>query len=269
MDKSRHALERFPFILVTGQARSGTTVVTRALAAHPQVQANGRESNYLGDLAQFIRANVEHPNRMRQCPVDADQFIAAFRTALYRVLFPAIDSVPSGIRAASAFSSIQVEWAEVAERLLPGLQWVLVIRNGIEVVESRRRHWNLAQHSFESHCRAWAAARRMFDWLEQRHNGFIVRHEQLLDRDGRERCMRDLQRHLGLEHSEACCEFVQNNRVSSRVVGAVDDGDLKSRSAPWTHWTDEERVAFERICGETCQRLRYPLPWCDVADSAD
>ena len=76
-----------PFVLVSGQARSGTTVLTQAMAAHPCLLSNGKESTWVRDVMDLLEANVDNESRMRQCLVSREEFIASFREATFKVLF--------------------------------------------------------------------------------------------------------------------------------------------------------------------------------------
>ena len=51
-------------LLVNGQARSGTTVLTRAIGSHPSVLSNMRESNYLDDVTRLLKNNLAKQNRL-------------------------------------------------------------------------------------------------------------------------------------------------------------------------------------------------------------
>ncbi len=266
------ALDSLPFVWITGQARSGTTVVTRAIAAHPQILCNGRENNFLGDLIRFVKSNVENKNRMRQCLMKPEEFAAAYRTATFEAMFPpsflqrqaTLEEGLQRFRATAAFSSLNLELADFANSFFQQVHWVMVIRNGIEVVSSRMQHWNLAGHDFEDHCRAWADAGNKFRWVQQRPNATVIRHEWLLDPDRAAVCFADLQQRLALDPSDAPLRFVTENRVSGRMrgdTGPLDRSVLATRSEAWRDWTSEQRDMYKKICGETARLLGYPIPF--------
>ena len=261
-----------PFVWITGQARSGTTVVTRAMEAHPQVLCNGRENNFLADLVAFVKTNVQHENRMRQCPVSPEDFAKAYRDATFDVMFPRSDletaTLPASRRqpykVVAAFSSLKSELADFADAFFHQLHWVLVVRNGIEVVDSRMNHWNLADADFAHHCRAWADASDMVRWSQGRRNVTVIRHEWLLDPAHTTRCFDELQQRLALDPSDAPVDFIMKNLVSGRRRGKVQNAgrdDLATRTEAWRGWTLEQQTMFKEICGETARLLGYPIPF--------
>lgn len=273
LDDSKYIMpSTLPFVWITGQARSGTTVVTRAIGSHPQVLCNGRENNFLADLVSFVKSNVQHPNRMRQCPVSPGDFAKAYRDATFEVMFPRAELHPpvhstggeQPYKAVAAFSSLNSELADFADSFFHQVHWVLVIRNGIEVVESRMKHWNLAKADFADHCRAWAAAADMVRWSTGRENATVIRHEWLLDPDQTRRCFADLQQRLSLDPSDAPMEFVNDHHVSGRRRGEVENVDretLAARAEAWREWTPAQRATYREVCGETARLLGYPIPF--------
>jgi predicted ATPase len=256
-----------PLILVSGQARSGTTVLTKAIAAHPQVYSNGKENNWLRDLALFLKGTLDDPSRVRQMSVSPEVFQARFRETAYELLFPDTSQVGAEVRAVSTFSSLREDMFDAIAMLFPNWFLVNIIRNGIEVVASRMQHASIGPgRDFSTHCVAWSHAADVVRWadeLEDKDRFFLVRHEQLLNPDSCREVFKALQLFLKLDDSPACERFVEMNFVSRNKGNAspqTEQGVLKRKDL-WKEWTDEQRRIFNEICCDSMEYFGYPIPW--------
>lgn len=263
-------LQELPLILVSGQARSGTTVLTRAIGAHPQVLSNLRENVWLRDIMAVVVQTHQDPTRVRELSVTKDSFLAEFRDTAYRVLFPKeiCEQNPSP-RALSTFSSLREDMFEAIPRFLPNYRLVNIVRNGLEVVASRLKHQHISEAGdFETHCFAWAHSLDVVKWFrarpEMKDRFFLVRHEQLLDADSCREVFGRIQHRFGLDRSDACERFVQENFVS-RIVAEDQSPQsaqgAQSRKNAWQSWSQEQRAVFERVCGEAMKEFGYEIPW--------
>ncbi len=260
-----------PLILVSGQARSGTTILTRAIGAHPQVLSNNRENVWLRDLMAVVVKTLDDPSRVRQLSVDSEDFLQAFRETAFRMLFPEdLFRGASDVRALSTFTSLRDDMFESLPRFLPNFQLLNIVRNGVEVVASRLKHTHISNAGdFRTHCIAWAHSIDIVRWFEQRPESrekfFLVRHEQLLDPDSCRDVFGRVQHRYGLDRSDACESFVRENFVSRNA----SDGDqspqtiegAESRKQAWQSWTVKQRSEFEEVCGLAMSELGYVIPW--------
>ena len=258
-----HAYSTLPFLLVSGQARSGTTVLTRAIAQHPDVHSNGLESNYVRDLSTMIALHTQG-QRTRQLAVPPGVFIERFRQAMLDVLFPRESTRSPLPRFVSTFSSLRPDALEQLPNLLPGLFVVNIIRSGVEVVASRMVHRVIGARSFKEHCDAWVTGWEMVKWGREQNAYFEVRHEQLLERSTCAKMFDELFGKLDLPSSTLPLEFVFKRHFN--VTRAEDETeeqaqDLAQRKHRWQSWTGEQKDQFESICGEAMSRLGYPIPW--------
>ena len=90
----KHRFEDLPLILVTGQARSGTTVLTHAFGAHPKIHSNLKESSIISDIAAALRVNLEKHGRRVQLTLTPSELTLNLRRVLLHCLFP--DSTDPG-----------------------------------------------------------------------------------------------------------------------------------------------------------------------------
>lgn len=265
-------LDDLPLILVSGQARSGTTILTRAIGAHPQVLSNNRENVWLRDIIEVIGNTLGDPSRVRQMSVEPDVFLEGFRETSYRMLFPdsLSDPVDDGVKALSTFTSLREEMFDVLPIVLPQFRLLNIVRNGLEVVASRLKHAHIRQAGdFRTHCVAWAHSVDIVHWFENhpeyKDRFFLVRHEQLLNAESCRDVFGRIQHRFGLDRSDACEKFVAGNFVSRNE----SDGDqspqtkegAESRKQAWQSWDLEQRSQFEEVCTEAMNRLEFKIPW--------
>lgn len=267
-------LQDLPLILVSGQARSGTTILTRAIGAHPQVLSNNRENVWLRDIMQVVSETLNDPSRVRQMSVEPDTFLGGFRETAYQMMFPKKLRDDFGgeveLKALSTFTSLREEMFDSLPEFLPNFRLVNIVRNGTEVVASRLKHAHISKAGdFKTHCIAWAHSIDVVRWFEDhpehKDRFFLVRHEQLLNADSCRDVFGRIQHRFGLERSDACEKFVQENFVSRNQ----SDGDqspqtsagAESRKREWQSWSKEQRIQFEELCGNAMERLSFKVPW--------
>lgn len=270
-------INELPLVLVSGQARSGTTILTKAIAAHPQVLSNGKENNWLRDLAGFAQETFGNESRVKQLAVSQSQFLDNFRGAAYQSLFPELAEYSAentnpleNIKALSTFSSLREDTFDMVPQLLPNVFLVNIVRNGIEVVSSRMSHQHIGKgRDFRTHCIAWAHGLHVVKWAESNDaiadRFFLVRHHDLLVAETCRDVFGKLQQRLGLDDSDACHDFVQQNFVSRNKGSASPQSaeGNRERQLAWQQWDQQQRDQFEEVCGAAMEHLGYPIPWGD------
>ena len=261
----QNPFDEIRWLVVTGQGRSGTTALTKAVAEHPHVCSNRVESNVMKDvlLAGYSSSKVE--SRIRQMVLPREEHDRVFRQMLTRLFFPqslwSRDEPPQRL---STFSAMSADAADFAVAALPGIHFANIVRNGVEVVASRMAHRVLGKHSFEHNCMAWAAALDMARWGNDRQDFTLIRHEQLLSPDTCRESMRLLQVRAGLNPSDSVAEYLlsqQRNQTTYDSESLDQAGDLSRRIERWTHWSADQRAMFEDICAPVMKYFGYSIPW--------
>ena len=263
-----HRFENLPLILATGQARSGTTVLTHAIGAHPEIRSNLKESSIINDIAASLRTNLENLSRKKELSVSPDQLALHFRRFLLHSLFPseAFEQNQPPPKAISTFSSMRYENFDFLAKIFPRLVIANIYRNGIEVVASRLTHSNIGQRfDFENHCTAWAHARDAMEWGSGKTAFVKVPHHDLADREKAESVFSNILTQVGLHDPKPCADFVLNNVINTNnspaVKDASDNAGLSDRVERWRDWTDQQREKFEDLCGDSMEFFGFPIPW--------
>jgi hypothetical protein len=154
--------------------------------------------------------------------------------------------------------------AQALAVLYPQARFVYIVRNGIDVVQSRTKFPVFSGQPFEQHCEFWVQAARKFDYLRQWDRCIEVRQEQLLVEP--EAAFARISAHLGIEDHPAPASYVRTTLVHSRGdVSTKVDVDVRrsltERAPSHADWSREQREAFRRICGATMGALGYQVPF--------
>lgn len=254
-----HRLENTKLLLVTGQGRSGTTVLTKAVAEHPEIYSNRVESNVMKDVLLAGQASSTMPSRIKQMVLPRVQHDLVFRRMLLSLLFPFNDDdkEPTAI---STFSAMNPAAAEFAIAVFPGIHFANIVRNGIEVVASRMMHRVFQAHPFENQCLAWAASLEMAKWGADREDFSLIRHESLLNHEACVTTFENLFQKVGLQPSSSVAEYVSQTQKNQTVLPEEDNPTLENRSERWNHWTAEQKRMFVELCGEAMDYFGYQVP---------
>lgn len=280
-----HRFENLPLVLVTGQARSGTTVLTHALAAHPRIHSNLKESSIIGDIAAVLRVNLEKPGRRRDLSVTPARLALNLRRFLLHSLFSdsqisqsaqnsggpenSLDTTPPPT-AISTFSSLRVEDLDFVSQLFPRMVIANIYRNGIEVVASRMTHSHIGpQFGFEQHCIAWSHARDSLQWGMGKTNFVPFPHHELFDVGQTKSLFKQLLDQIELADVTPCVGFVHSNVINTNNSPDIQsspgpsssNSNLASRVERWRNWTEKQREIFELKCGPTMSELGFQIPW--------
>ena len=276
-----HRFENLPLVLVSGQARSGTTALTHAFGAHPRICSNLKESSIVDDCAAMLRDNLERAGRLYDLTVSPEQLALNIRRFLLHSLFPtrptldkSNDSTETYIRepgvplAISTFSSLHLENLEYVTKIFPRLVIANIYRNGVEVVASRMTHSTIGRNfSFEQHCIAWSHARDAIQWGVDKPCFVAVPHHELLERETSNAIFRTALEKIGIVDVEACTELVHtqtvsvNNSPELSIHSESISSALEKRVERWRTWDRSQRLLFEKLCGETMKFFGFEIPW--------
>jgi hypothetical protein len=267
-------------IFQVGASRSGTIVLYKALGRHPAILAMPGENplvDPLAGLAASFESGDEAWYFRESVRLDPPRLYAKLRDLIFettggphmgfRTLAKALARDPLGF-AAKRHWCVKCFPLEASARALcalyPEARFVYIVRNGVDVVQSRTKFPVFSGQPFEQHCEFWVQAARKFDYLRQWDRCIEVRQEQLLSEP--EAVFARICRHLGTDDHPAPAEYVRTTLVHSRgdvstQVGVDVRKSLTERAPSHETWTAEQRETFRRICGPDMERLGYAMPF--------
>jgi hypothetical protein len=265
-------------IVVSGAARSGTTVVTQALGRHPAIASPLGEAPYLAVLGRSVTpfaggtaaaAYFTDSLRISRGALDERLRQLAFEVALG----PHFGLATLLRHAARHRGRLASHWCarvspdEDAARglrvLFPALRFVHVVRSGVEVVASRQRFPAFRGLAFQDHCRAWARNVSVSRFLVARKDTLVVRHEELLaDPEG---SVARVLEGLGVPPHAGPAAFAAGTHLhpldAPTAFGVAVRDVVATRPAAHADWSAEERAIFVSVCGEAMQETGYGIPF--------
>lgn len=138
--------------------------------------------------------------------------------------------------------------------LFPGAKFLLMIRDGRQVVHSLRHFVEPMEH--QQACRVWrnhTCTGIEYGRSEAKGSVHIVRYENVVT--DTEASLRDIYDFIGESYEPASAEFIRSKEpINSSFEGESTEDKLAPR---WPAWTHEERSYFQECAGELLIELGY------------
>lgn len=253
-------------IFIIGAPRSGTSVLSWALAAHSQV-GTGPEADFFyfinreGWLREaYGRAHSRQDGWLAMKNVTLKEFMACMGVGLESIMrgrygLPRwVDSTPSNVLS-----------AEDLMLMFPGSRFLNIVRDGRAAVASMQASGfdvRIAR-DFKFACETWARYVYLGHRFSEDHPDrcLELRQEALIcDPEG---TMEAVQQFLELAPSPAVAEFLRNNRINSSFGKANVRGTTIATATPspcpWTSWKAKQRKIFLKQCTEMMTAMGYSL----------
>jgi hypothetical protein len=246
-------------VFIVGSPRSGTSILTRALAT---AGYHGfQEGNLLG-LGQVIDRDVDWFFDANNTTSHATLLANVNRTALKADLFLALKQTIDNLNPVSPWfdKTGNPETILLLPRIMeawPNSRVIFAKRRGVENVISRLQKF--PDFDFRYHCKDWAANMRAWretrGSLDQARITEVDQNEILVSPDV---VAARLGAFLGLssERSALAERTLRIERPQETSPGSA----ARAIRATDTHWTDEQRLTFETLCGEEMQVYGYSYP---------
>jgi hypothetical protein len=266
-------------IFIVGGSRSGTIALLMAMGKHKQILSTPSEDPFITDIGGMVHAleycsEVEKDYYLRTLRIPA-QYIYE---SLHKLALESALGKHYGLRQLAKFTvSGEVNllkkrfWCTktfpselVAQGLLklyPATKFVWILRNGVNVVHSRRKFPEFRDLSFEVHCRHWADSIVRFSYLFESPEAIVVRQEEFADDP--EIIFRKIFDHIGIPYDPKPAEFALTHLVHPLDELSSEDVNVKKvlaeRPPAYQNWTVEQKSIFKDICGEAMQQAGYNL----------
>ncbi|HNS49561.1 MAG TPA: sulfotransferase [Anaerolineae bacterium] len=266
-------------VFVVGTNRSGTSILLRALGAHPLVWGSSGEAPLMAMLAE-VPDRLEHSQFAGYYAENLQMSKGYLYASLRRLCFEyALGANYGWERAEKGFRS--GDFSVLKKRywsakifpeeshcrglrlLFPGLKFVYITRNGIEVVHSRTKFAGFRDLDFEEHCRVWASSFRLFGHLASAQDAILVRHEHLVADAGA--VLHEVFDFLGIGADTRPVTLVRTTLAipldEHDSVGVDARQILQTRRPPYEGWTPQQRSTFKDIAGDAMIRAGYEIPF--------
>lgn len=265
-------------VFIVGAGRSGTSVVLQALGKHPAVLAAEGESPLLtsiGGLVTLYSHDTDHDYFVQSLKVPVQELNARLRTLAFEIacgsnmglglLLHTLRLTPWPLRkriwVAKTFPTENV--TRGLQTLYPNMKLLYIVRNGLEVIQSRTRFHGFRDREFGRHCEVWTESVAKYRYLSSYQHAITLRHEQLVSAPRLE--MSRIHTFLGLPDNAGPAGFLQESMVhpldESTRAGTDVQQEFSRRKPPYESWTAEQRQMFKDTCGAAMQELGYAVPF--------
>lgn len=250
-------------VFVLGPPRSGTSMLQWALRQHPNLWG-GPESDFLEPLVDHLHQVFDYGRTRERFhwlsgqSVSWDEFLR---------------HVGVGVNSLYSSRSGGLRWVEQTPRyttrlddmvkLFPDVQFLFMVRDGRQVVESLRNFVDPMQHA--AACTVWRdsiTAGLRFNRSPRADQMLFVSYADAVEHTETE--LRRVFEFLGEPFEPACVDFI---RSRSPINSSFDDADNAQTTQPrWLGWSRVEREAFVEIAGDLLVELGFERDhqWVDA-----
>ena len=262
--------QRSQGVFIVGSPRSGTSVLSWALARHPSFWTSA-ESDYLldlyggGHLHEVYKKAFGRPDGgwLKRQKVSFGEFAAQMGLGAEQLY----DSRSKGRRWVDATPGHTLMIDDLM-RIFPEARFLHILRDGRAVVNSMvSSDFDIDWASdFALACRTWVHYAQLGHKAARAHADRVleVRQEQLVARPELE--LARVFRFLEEQPCERSAELILTKRVNSSY-GNLADGDIRKAKDPaaapphpWRSWTAKQNRTFNAIAGGAARAFGYDVP---------
>lgn len=241
-------------VFIIGAPRSGTSMLHWSLCQHDALWGS-EESDFLRPMMAGALAAYEEGTRrgerhwlVRQ-KVDKNEFLAHVGLGL-NALYTARGEGRRWVEQTPSYTLC----ADGLAQLFPTAQFLVLSRDGRQVVESSRAMMQLSHRRACKWWRLYTDAARNFTATHQARC-LALRFEDLLI-ETTATLARTFE-FLGLESSDAATQFISERQPINAAPGRGAESSSDKLAARWHGWSGGQRRMFLRSCGAALRRLGY------------
>ena len=260
MDRSFIQITENP-IFVLGAPRSGTSMMQWALRQHPTLWG-GPESDFMVPLVEALRGVHECGSRRNELhwlsgrKVGLDEFLRFMGLGLNALY----TQRSGGLRWVEQTPQYTLHMDDILQ-LFPGVVFIMMLRDGRDVVESLKNFVNPVKHLEAS--RLWARFVSVgLDFATGPHRDRVhaVRYRDAVDNT--EATMAGIFTFLGIEESPDSVASIMHRDPINSSFGAKES---EAQSIRWESWSAEERGQFNEAAGEVLIQMGFESDDCWVS----
>ncbi len=268
-------------LIVMGLGRSGTTILLEALGQHPQILSAGGESPFIIDLASLTKIFEYSELTMRKYYLTSIQFSKEYLyRQLRRLCFETAFGKYYGNRKIMKtlfndrkhFFNIKywsvktfpdyTNYKEIMA-LYPNAKFIHIVRNGLDVVQSRTIFPGFRDMEFITHCEWWVGCIEKFGYVSKMSHCLMVRHEDLLSQPVE--FFKRIFEFLEIDDHDNSSAFARNNLIHPLSENTKNNinvmKEFKSRPPSHQSWTVEQKKIFKDICSNVMKKMGYHVPF--------
>jgi len=241
-------------VFIIGAPRSGTSMLHWSLCQHEELWGS-EESDFLRPMIDGALAAYQEGTRRGERHwlvrenVDEDAFLAHVGVGL-NALYTRRSEGRRWVEQTPSYTLC----AEGLARLFPTAQFLVLTRDGRQVVESSRAMMNL---NHRTACKWWRLYTDAAQDFVQKHaeRCLELRFEDLLTNtaDALERTFA----FLGLAPTDAATKFITERKPINASPGRTSEASGDKLAARWHGWSGGQKRTFLRLCGPALIRLGY------------
>ena len=265
-------------IFIVGGSRSGTIVLLKAMGRHARILSTPSEDPFITDVGGMVHSlefcsEVEKRYYLETLRISHDYIYEALRRlALESALGPhyglkkltklavikKVNPLAKHYWCTKTFPGKNV--AQGLMQLYPEARFIWILRNGVNVVHSRRQFPAFRDLPFEEHCRHWADSIDRFSYLLEFPGTVVVHQEELVDDP--DQVFRRIFEAFRIDYHPGPTEYALTHHVhplgdESTTKGVDIKKTLSERPPAYQDWTQEQMRMFKDICGQAMQLAGY------------
>lgn len=269
-------------VFVIGSGRSGTSVLLQSLGAHPWILRSKGEAPLISYTGKFMAEFSPKDDDVRlnylnnTIKTSRDYIYCHFKQLNFEVVFGKNYGFSNMIKEIVTIKEAFFQkkyWAakifpteesyEGLCSLYPEAKFIYIIRNGLNVVQSRRLFSGFSYKTFEENCLSWQKECEKYKYLESSDKSVFFYYEDIIEDP--DLFFNTLYKTLHFPLSIESAKYIKTNLVhpldQSDQKGVDVKEILKSRPSPYETWSEEEKELFTEICGPGMKRHGYEIPF--------
>jgi len=240
-------------VFVVGSPRSGTSMMQWALRQHPQLWG-GQESDFMVSLVDRLRETHELGSRREKLHWLSGQRVgvAEFLQYMGTGLNALYTNRAGGLRWVEQTPEYALHGDEILN-LFPGAVFLMMLRDGRDVVESLKHFVDPVEHVEAS--TLWARfVSQGLDFAEgpSRDRVFVVSYQDSVEKT--KATMEGVFAFLDLPHSKESVAWITDRRPINSSFSDTQRGTSIGR---WLSWNSEERQQFDEVAGAALVRAGF------------